>query len=616
MSKVKKKQASPARAAAAVTAVVLGVCGGSNLLLYMLTAYVPLLLSGILQLLPAVLNLFLMIPVGKNGEAQPSTVANEEKENEPHRRPNWFKRMLFAIIRLPGRGCRFVVRTWQNRRDSILATVLVLTVIAFNVYFWLSARGGTQSYVAEAYLPVVMVVLFVLYIVLDKWCKRVGGDAPDQTEERTEDAALTYNRALLHSLRGALAAGRLVYVVMAITLMIRILGLADLSGAVIVAISLLFVYETLLLLFSVGVRVIRREMATAPELSIPMPGLGAEDLGIISYLEKNTGITMRSLWSIRLIKYVIPYAAMSVVLLLWVFSGVVKIEAHQQGAHYRLGRLQEETLQPGLHMTLPWPFDSVEVYNTEIANTMTIGYISGAMEDNIWTQAHGGEEYKLLLGGGNELVSVNLRLVYRIDDLRAYLSNNANPETLLQATSYEVVTAKIIRTDLTSLLSADRTVLAANFKAEIEAHMAAYQTGIFIEDVVLESIHPPVDIADIYQRMVSAEAEALQIVLQAKGMAELIRIDAEGNKYVIVSKAAMEKSSQIKDAEVKAAEFEAFVAAKESWAENGGEHTYEYFRYLQAIAAAYGTGDCQVIMIGDGVNSSNIYIGNISLGGK
>ena len=78
----------------------------------------------------------------------------------------------------------------------------------------------------------------------------------------------------------------------------------------------------------------------------------------------------------------------------------------------------------------------------------------------------------------------------------------------------------------------------------------------------------------------------------------------------------MEKSSKVKDAEVKAREFEAFVAAKESWTDNGGQHTYEYFRYLQAIAAAYGEGNCQIIMIGDGVNSSNIYIGNVSLGGK
>ncbi len=620
MSKVKKKSVPPSRTAAAVTAVLLGICGAGNLLLYMLTAYVPLLLSGILQLLPAVLNLLLMLPVGKKTEEVPSPTTEQTGE-EIKPKKGWLKRMLAAMRAWPRKTCRAIVRLWNNKRSRILAVLIVLATVGLNVYFWLSARGGTQTYVAEYYLPVVMVVLFVLFIVLDKWCKHAGGDRRSvgeeaESAEHFEDARATYDRALLHSLRGGLAAGRIVYVIMAVTLMIRLLGFADLSTAVIVIISLIFVYETVLLLFSLGVRMIRNEMSTAPELSIPMPGLGGEDLGIISYLEKNTGITMRSLWSIRLVKYVLPYAAMSVVLLLWGFSGLVKIEAHQEGAHYRLGRLQEETLQPGLHMTLPWPFDSVEVYDTEVANTMTIGYISGESTDNIWTQSHGSEEYKLLLGGGNELVSINLRLVYRIDDLKAYLSSNASPETLMQATAYEIVTAKTISTDLNTLLSTDRTVFAGSFKEELVARMAAYNTGLTVVDAVLESIHPPVDIADVYQQLVSTEAEAERIVAAANGLAELIRIDAESTKYMIVGEAQREKSSKIKDAQVEVAEFEAFVAAKESWTDNGDKHTYEYFRYLQAIAAAYGTGNCQVIIIGDGVNSSNIYIGNVSLGGN
>lgn len=632
MSKGKQQKISPSRTAAAVTAVVLGLCGIGDLLLFVLTAYVPVLLAGILQLLPAVLNLILMIPMGSSAEI---TEGNDETDPEaaptdgqPVRKPTAgrFRRLLRAVCGLPRRGLCAIVHLRKKTHHNLRPALLVLATVGFNIYFWLSVRGGPESFVAEYYLPVIMLALFVLFIVLDKWCKHAGdgerGLVENEATLETElDADKAYDRALLHSLRGGLAAARLTYLVMIVALMIRLLGFTDLSAAVMVVISLLFVYETLFLMISLAVRVIRREMETAPELSIPMPGLGGEDLGILSYLEKNTGITMRSLWSIRLVKYVLPYAAMSVVVLLWGFSGVVKIEAHQQGAHYRLGVLQEETLQPGLHMTLPWPFDSVEVYDTEVANTMTVGYISTGSTDNVWTQAHGTEEHRLLLGGGSELVSVNLRLVYRIDDLKEYLSNNASPETLMQANAYDILTDMTIRTDLSTLLSTDRTVFADDLKTELSKRLEKYGTGLTVVDVVLESIHPPVEVADIYQQLLVAKIEAEQIKLAAESLAYRIRVSAEGNRYEIVGAAEREKASQIADAELEVAEFLAFVEAKENWTdkdENGNvisDYTYHYFRYLQAIAKAYGEGNCQIIIIGDGVNSSNIYIGNASLGG-
>jgi hypothetical protein len=303
-------------------------------------------------------------------------------------------------MRLPGRGVMWVRRKWGASHNAILATLLAAVILGANVAFWLFYRKLGSAFGIGYHLPVILITIFVLYIVLDKWCKHADEDRRFRSAEG-EDDPIAYDRAMMRGLRGALAAGRWACVILTLVLMVRLMGLKDLTNAAKILLALLFLYESVFLLISLAVRLIRRELQTAPELSVPMPGLGKGDLGVISYLEKNTGITMRSLWSIRLIKYVLPYAAMAMVVLLWGFSGVVKIDPHQQGAHYRLGHLREETLQPGLHMTLPWPFDSVEVYDTEVVSTMTIGYIADERADNIWTESHGGEEYRLLLGNGH-----------------------------------------------------------------------------------------------------------------------------------------------------------------------------------------------------------------------
>ena len=135
-------------------------------------------------------------------------------------------------------------------------------------------------------------------------------------------------------------------------------------------------------------------------------------------MEENTGITLRSLWSIKYIREITPTVLFLIGLLLWMSTCVVQVETNQQAAIYRIGHLQDRILEPGLHLTLPYPFDKVEIYDTETISKTTIGYKAIENADNIWTEGHEGEEYKLLLGGGDEVVSINLRLEYKISDLR------------------------------------------------------------------------------------------------------------------------------------------------------------------------------------------------------
>ena len=103
----------------------------------------------------------------------------------------------------------------------------------------------------------------------------------------------------------------------------------------------------------------------------------------------------------------------------------------------------------------------------------TIGYKEVESTDNIWTEGHQGEEFKLLLGGGDELVSINLRLEYQISDLKKYLRTATSPESIMQALAYELVTDQTIATDLSSLLSADRDAFSESFKKELSQRMEA-----------------------------------------------------------------------------------------------------------------------------------------------
>ena len=570
--------------------VALGAIGGlvlsgvALIVMSVQTAFVPLLLAGLVLLLPAAVNLCLLIPHLTQSPAA-------EPEEKPLSRKAWLKALVARTVRALA---RFAIK----HRTTLLSALMVLLILGMNVVFWLFS--GQKSFGHRfGYFPVVVeAALFVLFIVLGKWCAH---EAAREGESR--DA--TYDAALLCNMQSAFVWGRVALVLVALTEVLGALKLYDFTKVVGVALSVLFAYKTVFMLISLFVVLVRHELDTAPEITAPAPGTRGANLGILSYLEKNTGISMRSLWSIQMMKQVLPCALIGIVLLLWGSTGVSLVNSDQEGAHYHLGKLKEETLAPGIHFTLPWPFDRVEVYNTQAVGQITVGYVAEGSADNYWTEAHGGEEYRLLLGNGNELVSINLRVMYRIGDLRAYLTSAATPELLMSAASYEIVTARTITSDLDTMLSTDRAVFADSFREELMTYMARYNTGLTVVDVVLESIHPPVEVADAYQALISAEIEA-----------DRLQIEADAYRGDRLAWAWIDYDSQVALATIQGKEALAaatsavaeFLASVE--ADNAYPSDYRYYKYMQAITEAYS--GAKLVIVGDGINEENIYIGNIS----
>ena len=181
---------------------------------------------------------------------------------------------------------------------------------------------------------------------------------------------------------------------------------------------------------------------------------GQKGSGALTWLEQHTGISMRSLWSLKFIKMILPSCAMAVLLLVWLSTCVVQVETYQQGALYRFGSLaREDILEPGLHFKLPVPFEEVKIYNVTQPQGMIVGYEGDVNnKNNLWTRPHEGEEQALLLGNGNELVAINLKITYRISDLYTYLTRYSSPEDVLNAKGYEVVMGETIHTDINTCL--------------------------------------------------------------------------------------------------------------------------------------------------------------------
>ena len=558
--------------------------------LYYPTKYLPFYLLGLTLLLPSAINITLFLL-----KIPTSPKKREETEEKLREYKDTKLRRILKKISVP---FVFLFRLLRDKTDpaklvryiSFISAAAAFGTIQF--FFGISLRAATSLYTVNYAYAVLLIALFLVYIVLDKW----------MLHNETDDE---YATALTFNIRSTIAVARFALILIVPAVFIKLIGLYELQKFVVIAMAIIFYWSSLFILLSYLARAVRHELGTAPDIRIPAPfsGGSGSDIGIISYLEDNTGITMRGLWSVKLIKKLIVPSLVSVFLLFWLSTGLVEIGSGQHGALYNFGRLSDTPLEPGLHLTLPWPFGKTVIYNTDSVSSLTIGYRSETSSDNVWTQSHGSEEYELLLGGGEELVSINLCIEYRISDLHAYLKNCANPVAILEASAYELVADKTIVTDLDTLLSIDREQFASDFKTDLTEKIRIRQTGLEVVSVVLESIHPPLGIADIYQRLVSAEIEASTRIMNAEAAATVRVLEAETQNNSMISYATAEKLAKIAEAEAEVAEFMASVAA-----DKDNSNAYRYYKYLDAVGNAYGNAN--IILVGSDVDQSRIYFGS------
>jgi regulator of protease activity HflC (stomatin/prohibitin superfamily) len=189
----------------------------------------------------------------------------------------------------------------------------------------------------------------------------------------------------------------------------------------------------------------------------------------------------------------------------------------EQGIKERFGKIQEGILEPGLHLKWPWPIETVRKFPTRWILTETIGYDpTGQPEDFIWSRPHGLQEYRFVVGNGNELISIDSVIYYRLKDLVQFLFEMENPIETMVALAYRIFMQETVLLSLDQLLSRDRAEFAHRIEERLQREVEKERLGIEIIGVNLKSIHPPLDVASAYQQVVSSYLAKETEILRGK----------------------------------------------------------------------------------------------------
>ncbi|WP_461246074.1 SPFH domain-containing protein [Treponema sp. R6D11] len=281
-------------------------------------------------------------------------------------------------------------------------------------------------------------------------------------------------------------------------------------------------------------------------------------------------VSIKSLYTIRYTLKILPALLLALIFVLFFSTSIFVVQPHQQAAVYHFGKLDRSSIKDaGLHFKFPYPIDKTEIYDVRRVASMQIGYESTGTANFLWTQKHDIGEYMLLLGNGNEMVAVNLKILYVISDLYSYIKTCSNAEAVLSAAVYNALMTRTINTTLDSFLNVDRNFLSASVLDELSAFCESEKLGFSVVQVVIENIHPPVDIADVYQNVVSASVDKTTMITRAHTYAEVKVIEAAKQSKFAIDGARAMQYDRTSDAQKESA---VFYAATEAYRISPGSY--------------------------------------------
>jgi membrane protease subunit HflK len=233
----------------------------------------------------------------------------------------------------------------------------------------------------------------------------------------------------------------------------------------------------------------------------------------------------------------IKYGAIALAIIIILFSSFFRIEPEEVGVILRFGRFNR-TVDPGLNFKLPFieTLDKVAVqrqlkeefgFRTESAGIQT-RYSSANFLDE-----------SLMLTGDLNAAVVEWIIQYRIADPYRYLFKVRNTQATFRAMTEAVTRGVIGDRTVNEVLTIGRQEISVNIQTELQKLCDQYETGIKVDQVVLQDVNPPDRVKPSFnevneaqqekEKMINqAQSEYNRVIPRAKGEAEKVIQEAEG----------------------------------------------------------------------------------------
>ncbi len=208
-----------------------------------------------------------------------------------------------------------------------------------------------------------------------------------------------------------------------------------------------------------------------------------------------------------------PVLILGGIFLWWLATGVHFIQPGEQAVVKTLGSYHR-ILTPGTEFTAPYPIESVDVEDVE-----------GIREVRI---PDGGEE-KLILTGDQNLVDLSYVVRWRINDLKDFKFELAEPIATVGEVAEAAMRASVAEKTLNATFTGQgRNDIQQAVRERMQDTLDTYRAGIQVVGVEIAKADPPAAVVEAFRDVSVAEQNADRARNQAEGYAQQTIAQAEG----------------------------------------------------------------------------------------
>jgi membrane protease subunit HflK len=232
-----------------------------------------------------------------------------------------------------------------------------------------------------------------------------------------------------------------------------------------------------------------------------------------------------------------------VLALLWVNSGIYKVQPDEQGVVLRFGKFQE-TVDPGLHYHWPYPVESVLLPKVTQVNQLQLGVARSGTN----LSSEDSHDRQMLTGDEN-IVEAECAVFWRIQDAKDFLFRVKNPDVSVRITAESALREIIGKTPIQAAMSDKRQQIADQTKELMQTLLDRERAGILISQVQLQRVDPPAAVIDAFNDVQRARADQERARNEADSYANDMLPRARGEASKITQEAEAYKEQAVKLAE-------------------------------------------------------------------
>lgn len=236
----------------------------------------------------------------------------------------------------------------------------------------------------------------------------------------------------------------------------------------------------------------------------------------------------------------VPWKFLGLLLLVVVilFTGVYQVEPEEVGMVLRFGAFVR-TADPGLHFKIPLGVEDVVKVPVERQLKEEFGFRTERSGVRTQYSAADFKGESLMLSGDLNIADVEWVVQYRIVDPEKFLFRVRNVQETFRAMSEAVMREVVGDRTINEVLTVGRQEVASMVEVKLQELADQYESGLKVEQVVLQNVNPPEAVKPSFNEVNQAEQEKEekinaaqtaynQVIPRARGEAQQTISQAEG----------------------------------------------------------------------------------------